>query len=1513
MTLNTYRNNPDYPDRYSRNKGWRKILPIQGRPVQAAELTEIQSILQDNIKQGFDTLFRNGSPINGLRATIASRNFDNVQVSISDGQIYIEGTILDIVGTTLTIPTDDIYNIVVIVTETINTEEEDATLRDPIKGGFTLGTPGAARLIWSTSLAFNPTNTIINNSYAIAQVVNGVILQKDLNPFYEIERIISQFIYERSGNFCVTGLNTSSLGLNRRSASNVSRYEELQSAVQSSEADRQNALANLVTFQNLVNELTQQVSEAQVQASIAPTAQNNSTLASLQNQLSNASSQFSNFSNQLAVSQQSLDIANSTLNNAEDLLTDQQIISISPGTAYIEGYRVSINSPYRLFIPQSLPTSSVEAATFTFRGFVSQSLRSFSLSSGTTSLQTTEQYIQVVLDFNNIQTNPNVNPILNTRNINIRFILRLNDPTDINTIVSDIRNSLNSSSLDNNNITYEIFDNEASGTSSITLDANGNFLTKTIIKSILSQYIETTTPDISSLLFSATNFTLDATQININISSKVYLKADDSLVNNVSNVTVNLPSQTLSEPISNSTYQLGFRPVQKINRLIANLQATVTITRNENSLEDTLNEDSVVRILQVTQTIGNIVNTFSSANYITTQSGIQWRAGANNIPVNGTAYQVVFIYTEPLAENTDFILNTTTDTIEFIGRTPAINDIFTVDYSFSLSKAGVITIDKNGIINYALSAAAKNPTIPSVPDSQLPITSFILSSNNIELSQLDCRRQTVADLYDLSEKVRQNTINNQILKADISTLNNAVAEGNNPIGVFTDALVNLSKLDLRQTTASIIPGVQAFMANYFRNEQTSNYIASNTTATIINSQLGTPLYAILPYTEVKFFSQPRSTKIREIKTIPSSINKRGRLYVNTPYIFLTDESIDTYEGTTIPKTTTKLSPCDSITRAGNFFISNNDQSDLIQNITTNVRNILGPYATSIIQSFETGTPTILSNTNEEGNFLAKAYNDYRVRPIQIELKAEGLPAGINSFKVYINGEQWYNYTLRSGTPATIIGGVINGFGIKADGTAEIALTLPPQLPTGTHSIEIKKEGAGYCKTNIHCFNNLLTHLVLTPLKAWNATPITTSASEPKALIPADVFSEDLNLLGIDPSLNINVIDNTISFANTDETAFPNKHFTVNQTFIPNEDYFITRVDLKINSAPIGVENELNIFLLDTNQEIPLRQIRAATNSPITYNLTTLSNGNEGSYTSFNFPIPAYIKRQTRYSIGLESYLEPFSNSNFAVYSAVADDIDISTNSIIGEQLFIDGQLFTSPDGSSLNIEKKEDLTMDLYRANFINEAILDLGSYSTTGGINFFAYNTRDIIPIGTDLIYEYQVHGSTNWISFNPNTVICLALRAAGLNIRCTLLSNFKNLTPMVLIEGSSITMYNTSNLSTVISKQVVYPTPYTKITIILDYIKPAGTNIEIFYSPNDGFTYQGTEWLSISEVPNSTIILDPILQIYRTTYFLDEGDNNIYHFNFDERVKFRYRLDLEPSTIGVSPLIKNIQTYVE
>jgi len=59
LNLNTY----PYFDDYSADKGFHKILFHPGKPVQARELTQIQSILQEQIKRHGDHVFKNGTVV----------------------------------------------------------------------------------------------------------------------------------------------------------------------------------------------------------------------------------------------------------------------------------------------------------------------------------------------------------------------------------------------------------------------------------------------------------------------------------------------------------------------------------------------------------------------------------------------------------------------------------------------------------------------------------------------------------------------------------------------------------------------------------------------------------------------------------------------------------------------------------------------------------------------------------------------------------------------------------------------------------------------------------------------------------------------------------------------------------------------------------------------------------------------------------------------------------------------------------------------------------------------------------------------------------------------------------------------------------------------------------------------------------------------------------------------------------------------------------------------------------
>ena len=1526
MALNSYRNNPLYPDRYSRNKRWTKILPVKGRAIQSAELIEMQSIIQDNLKQGFNTLFKNGTPIKGLRVSVASRTTDTVTVTISPGQLYIEGVILDTLFTTLTIPVDQVYNIYVEVLETITTEVEDSTLRDPIKGAFIEGTPGASRLIWTTSINFAPETQNVDDAYSIAQVVNGVILQRDLNPFFEIQKILSKFVFERSGNFCVSGLNTSYVGLSRRSAANTNKYQELQDSVASAKTDQQSSLSRAVSSQQLVAELTSQELQAISVVKASPTIQNQAALDNIRLQLDDAKRDFALYSSQLVDNQRALETAQKSLAGSENLVTDQQIISIAPGVAYVEGFRVAINSPTQLLIPQSLPSTTVESAAFTYRGIAAQSVRTFSLNLGTTIVQEATQYTGLELLFDNIAINRSITNNVATDSVNIRVFYKISGSPTLADITTALFSELADVNADNTDITVELFDNQAVGNPPITnQDIVGSpAFDKTAIKILLKSYINLFRTSDSVLTFQGTNAVTNGTQLFINIDSDLYQISDDALITTFTSLDVDVPSAVLNQPISTSTYQLAFRPVNKVERLSALLTATnIPIVRSQTSGGvDILPDDTIASIVRVTIPDGS--QTFvQGVDYILASpengggKGVKWLVDnfpVGNAPPGGEVYNVSFVYTETLLQDVDYVHNTAEDTIEFIGRTPDPDSQFFVDYSYFLSKAGLVTVDKDGVLGYILSAASQNPIIPAVPPNLLALASFTVNVNNVTIDRLECRRQTVEDLYDLSERVRRNSVNNAALKLDLKALNNAVVAGRTPIGVFTDSVIDYSKLDSDNTTAFIVPSVQGFMIASTIQEFEVNYVAGSSNSQVVKNEMNIDDYAVIPYTNTEFFSQPRATKTRAIPLIPTTINKRARLYANIESVFRNGGS-------------TNLSPCDPITRAGNAFIAQTSTAPFIVDIIDNIRNILAPIGQSIIDSFELGFPVTVPNTQNQNDFVVKAFNDIHVdSALQVTLKGEGLPPGTPGFLLFIDGDVYSDYTLINGTPSSIVIGTsdgFDGFTVKPDGTVDIVVSMPAELLTGTHTFEIKRDGHGYCKTNVYFYNNTLTHLTLSPLKAWKALPLKTSGSKPLAIQPADVFSEDITSIGIDPNIAAATVDPTITVADTVEKAFPPKAFSVNQTFTAASDYYLTEVKLKISNQPVGNDDELYVFINPVGEDLPRKDILGVAKAT-TYTDTTVSTGVPGVFTTFTFATPLFLERGKRYNLGLETYAPQPIASTYEIYSAIIDDPDLNDASTIGEQLYLEGALFTSSDGSTFSLESKEDLTFELSRANFDTASTItaDLGTYVALGNTDFFALNTRDVVPLGTEIIYKYRVAGTLgDHIPFKPNTVICLAAPANGIEIIAELRTNFSTVSPMLLINGSTVTMYRSANVSTVRSKLVTFEEAYNKVRVTFEYIKPGTTDINVYYSPTQGFASEGTEWFPLTEVAGSTQVVDAELQIFRTTYFRDVGpdtavpvldpDGLNYIFS-TPRTFFRYRIDLDANGTTQSPLVRNIESEV-
>lgn len=1510
MSLNSYKNLEEYPDRYFRNKNWKKVLPVASRPLQVAELIEMQSIIQDNVKQGFDTLFKNGSAISGLRISILKKELGINIVSVSEGQIYLEGQILDVPLQQLNIPTTGVFNIYVEVTEEIVTYEQDPTLRDPIKGIYVLGTPGASRLVWNTSIGFSQENVFKNNTYIIGQINEGIIKQADINLFYKIDQIISKFIYEKNGNFCVEGFDVSSIGLDKRSASNINTYELLESRVSSAENERQQALSNATAYQQIVSNLNNKIQETQLQNVINPNISNTNLLNSLQNQLREAQDQFNGFSNELINAQNNLEKARKDFRNSESIITDQQIVSISSGIAYIEGHRVVLNSPTSVYIPISLPTTLVESATFTYRGITNQLIRTLNFETGNTIIQNSNQYTTFEIEIKNIYKNNNILPAILEEKFDIKIVYKLtNTSLSLTNLINIIIFDINNYNSTNSNLTYTLFNEEKE---EIITNINNVILSQEEKKQIINAYVNLKNGAIdNALIIEAKNNLYKAEEVLVNTFSKLY-DNEDNLISNFSNILIDVDSSTFAPSINTGQYQLGFRPVVKINRLVGRLEATQVLIRSEQGFTDRLADDTIVEILEITQTIAGTTTTFTPSSYsLENQSSVLWRPNTPQ-PNTGTSYVIKYIYTEPLIENSDFRLNKQTDNIEFIGRTPRINDIFTVDYVYSLSKAGVITLNKDGVLGFLLSNAAKEPVVPNVPNTLLSLASFVINTQEIKITKLECRRLTVEDLYNLSEKVKQNTINNEILKTDLDTLNTAVIQGFNPIGVFSDTFINLNKLDIVNTSASILPGLKSFINNYRYTEIPVTYDSNNTSAFITINEFNLKDYACLPYTEIPFYEQKRATKTRNVVKLDTSLNGRARMFISTPLLFN-----NKYKTTLdLQQSFLNISPCDPISRQGfllNITNSLNLNNPELKSIYEYIKNSLGEYGSKVINSFEKARPLLLSNTNVDYDYMELTYNNVVLDNISLEIIVEGLLPNTPGYKLYLNGNEYFNYDFRGGTSSslvtnnnTIIG--MNGITTDSKGKLELKINLPSDLPTGTHYLEVYKEGKGYATNIFRAFNNILNQTILSPLYSWSAYPISTNATLDIPLIEEDLLSEDLFSLGIDTSLDISTIDNTVTYSNDPKSNYTNKHNSINQTFVVSNNYFLTSIELKINNIGTGINNKLGVYLSNTINDVPSKDTIAQAYAN-TYVITQINKEEEGQYTKFEFNTPKILNKGNKYNIGLESNVT--NEEAFSIYSAIADELDLNTESIIGNQLFIEGDLFTSKDGSSLYLESKEDLTMKLNRAEFITSAVIDLGLYTTINLINYFCLNTRNIIPVGTNISYEYTITNSNIWKPFNANIVTCLETNASSIEIRATLSTNFTNVSPLMLLNGSTVSLYSANNTSQIISKQIIYPEPYIKAFVQLDYIKPSNTNIKIFISDTNKESWEGNEWKELTIVPNSTIIKDTLINLYSSTYSII-FDNINYAFEFP-RTKFRYKIELYGDNIGNSPLIKNVRTYVE
>lgn len=191
-----------YYDRFDAKKGRSKVLFHSDRPLQQAELNEIQSIAEDNLKRLGDRVFSDGNIQTGMAFT-----FDNMEtktkITVEDGLLYLAGKIRPFKKQTIPFTGVGRETIGVKVVQKVVTYNDDPTLLDQTQNAPSYLSPGGDRLVEEVVLTYNDDSTTM-----IYRFDDGKLFIEPNRPeFSGIIEMIAQRDRETLGSYQAQGFN----------------------------------------------------------------------------------------------------------------------------------------------------------------------------------------------------------------------------------------------------------------------------------------------------------------------------------------------------------------------------------------------------------------------------------------------------------------------------------------------------------------------------------------------------------------------------------------------------------------------------------------------------------------------------------------------------------------------------------------------------------------------------------------------------------------------------------------------------------------------------------------------------------------------------------------------------------------------------------------------------------------------------------------------------------------------------------------------------------------------------------------------------------------------------------------------------------------------------------------------------------------------------------------------------------------------------------------------------------
>lgn len=197
-------------DRAAGQPLWDSVVTREGHFGQAAEMIEVQTILQRKLRAIANLVARDGDRIEGGDILIDN---DAGTATLTAGRIYVDGRVLSVAGATLSaVPMAGAVTIGVRLAKTWITELDFPPLKGLEPGTLSEGEKGAARGIVSLTWGFAG-DGVDGSLYSVYLLKDGVAIDQSPPPnLTGVNAQIRIYDFDANGNYVVTGCRVTALG-----------------------------------------------------------------------------------------------------------------------------------------------------------------------------------------------------------------------------------------------------------------------------------------------------------------------------------------------------------------------------------------------------------------------------------------------------------------------------------------------------------------------------------------------------------------------------------------------------------------------------------------------------------------------------------------------------------------------------------------------------------------------------------------------------------------------------------------------------------------------------------------------------------------------------------------------------------------------------------------------------------------------------------------------------------------------------------------------------------------------------------------------------------------------------------------------------------------------------------------------------------------------------------------------------------------------------------------------------